>query len=563
MTEATKRRIEYLTTASLEGTISDSQRAELYSILEQDSDCVDYYVKYVGIASSLVKCEPYSQTIEAIRNDDSAVLDAEAWMALAETERTAEAVEVRADKDRDVLNEAQRHSGARPTKQKTRISRLLLAITVVSSIVLIMILSLPVIAPQGEPVAILAETMDSVWDGDRKPEVGDVLRQGEFTLRGGYARILMDSGAELVLRGSVDLLLEGDNAVALENGKVFSRVPKRAQGFAVITPEAAIVDYGTEFGVSFEPSEGTAAHVFKGQVGVSSKQSGAQSEQRLFANQAARVERSGRVRTTEFRPEIFAQDVPTMYELAVLRDQPQGYWQMNDDDTESANNTALVDCPAKYVGEVDFTSGPELGNGVVRSAVQLSGKGYMYVPNLDRLRQTSSTWSATMWVRPEISGADDVSGGSDDKRYFILSGEGRYGYLVANVEGDLSHFYYSTEFGEWGRQDVEGVFSKGEWHHIGLTVDRDGNKRIYVDGRLVSGEIVAEDQERLERNAGGQDLTCEELYIGSVFDEGKAFMRGERDEDFVGSVAEVAIYDHALSVEAIESQYSASRLSKK
>lgn len=83
----------------------------------------------------------------------------------------------------------------------------------------------------------------------------------------------------------------------LRAGSLVAQVPKGAEGFAIVTPAARVVDLGTEFGVRV-PEKGDAAEiqVFRGKVALATGRQaseGGGEPRRLAAGQAARVEKAG------------------------------------------------------------------------------------------------------------------------------------------------------------------------------------------------------------------------------------------------------------------------------
>jgi len=92
-----------------------------------------------------------------------------------------------------------------------------------------------------------------------------------------------------------------------------ANVPSQAVGFTVQTPWATVVDYGTEFGLSTEQTNGVEVHVFEGNVGVdSSGLGGAKIPQFATEGQAAHVDQAGRIglKSLDDRPNLFVRHMP-------------------------------------------------------------------------------------------------------------------------------------------------------------------------------------------------------------------------------------------------------------
>lgn len=117
------------------------------------------------------------------------------------------------------------------------------------------------------PVATLLRTEDAVWAGEA-PLEGGRLSTGPVRLRGGHAMLRLDGGAELLLRGVVDLRLDDGGSVTLLAGEVRAEVPEAAVGFTIHTPGGKVVDLGTEFITSVNRDGKTEVSVVKGEVEV-------------------------------------------------------------------------------------------------------------------------------------------------------------------------------------------------------------------------------------------------------------------------------------------------------
>jgi len=76
----------------------------------------------------------------------------------------------------------------------------------------------------------------------------------------------MTSGVKVKLSGAASVELLDPKSIRLVRGSVSIDVPEQAIGFRVITPNADVVDLGTEFGVSVEDDGSTEVHVFRGVV---------------------------------------------------------------------------------------------------------------------------------------------------------------------------------------------------------------------------------------------------------------------------------------------------------
>ncbi len=103
-------------------------------------------------------------------------------------------------------------------------------------------------------------------EGKTAPE-GNFLRTGSrLKLREGKIECWIHEGVHAIIEGPADLTVRGEKEVFLGEGIAWFNVAKGAEGFTVVTPEAEVVDLGTEFGVIADPLKDDEAHVFAGKV---------------------------------------------------------------------------------------------------------------------------------------------------------------------------------------------------------------------------------------------------------------------------------------------------------
>ncbi len=118
-----------------------------------------------------------------------------------------------------------------------------------------------------EAFVTLAADHGLVWDEDgAQPAVGSRLAPGHYVTKEGIGEILFDRGAKVLLDGPCRFELTNDNELTLHRGKLVARITPGAAKFTVNTPQARVVDLGTEFGVEVSADGSTLAAVFEGKV---------------------------------------------------------------------------------------------------------------------------------------------------------------------------------------------------------------------------------------------------------------------------------------------------------
>ena len=104
-----------------------------------------------------------------------------------------------------------------------------------------------------------------VWEPPITLASGSKFSPGSLSLVSGNAELQFTSGTNIVLEGPCEVEVLSADAAYLLAGKVFVDVTELSDGFTLETPDATIVDLGTEYAVSLD-DESTEVHVFEGSV---------------------------------------------------------------------------------------------------------------------------------------------------------------------------------------------------------------------------------------------------------------------------------------------------------
>lgn len=152
---------------------------------------------------------------------------------------------------------------------------------------------------QTEPSVSSRTTMllgQLVQQADCRWEQAPLLEEDRFStgiikLASGAAELRFDSGTNVILEGPCDLMVQTVDSAKLLAGTVFVDVTEVSNGFLLETPEAQIVDEGTQFAVSLD-SLTTEVHVFDGSVIWATAESDSDFEERITTGEARRYLRS-------------------------------------------------------------------------------------------------------------------------------------------------------------------------------------------------------------------------------------------------------------------------------
>lgn len=117
-------------------------------------------------------------------------------------------------------------------------------------------------------VARVIGSVDAHWLGGPRFRTGADVAAQRLQLARGLVELRFACGASVVLEGPAEVTLDTPSQMTLHAGRLAAAVPNDAVGFVVRTPDAEVVDLGTEFGVHSGPLAATDVHVFKGEVAL-------------------------------------------------------------------------------------------------------------------------------------------------------------------------------------------------------------------------------------------------------------------------------------------------------
>ncbi len=258
------RELSFLISQSLEGSISREDISRLEALLESSSPMRAYYRDYLSLYCDLNSLLD-SQLTEM--DEDRNASDHLFWEALAQYEKHAPALTIA--KDSKPPSELIQH--VQKPQQSRHLSRFSLVslITSIAAIVFLVVFGRFAPVRSGIEVATLSDTIDARWaDPADSLKTGARLATGAtpWLLREGYAELLFDNDARVVVEGPAEFnLLTGDQLM-LRYGRAYAIVPEQAYGFTICTPNSRIIDLGTEFGVQSDISGDVKLHVIEGRT---------------------------------------------------------------------------------------------------------------------------------------------------------------------------------------------------------------------------------------------------------------------------------------------------------
>lgn len=152
-------------------------------------------------------------------------------------------------------------------------------------------LSLPILA------AINPAGADCNWHTEevKRSDVASYRAGDVFRVTKGKLALTYEHGTKVVLHSPAAFQLLTDMKAKMIVGRLTATVPKAGNGFSVITPQATVVDLGTEFGVEVGNDGATDVLVFKGEVDVDfhEDRAGQSRVQRLQMGEGVRLDAIG------------------------------------------------------------------------------------------------------------------------------------------------------------------------------------------------------------------------------------------------------------------------------
>lgn len=550
--------------AHLDGELTDEQSQELQDRLRDDPAALGVFVQTHRIDQQLRACLPSEKTAvqieELLATADGARKPRLSFAAISRAARSTT------------------QFFTRPTPLSVTVAALVIGLLITA----LALTTVPIyqrwagVDDEGPPVSreIVAELTDlhaAVWTvGQIGTHRGVQLAAGHrLELQEGVAEITYRSGAVVIVVAPAEFIVgkapaesgnqQSPGGGTLHSGRAIVHVPEAARGFAIDTPQALLVDLGTRFGVEVNSEMKTDVHVLEGTVEAQLRRGngGVVQRQVLSAGQAYRFASQSppadiRLLAGRFSRDQVLEDLsPTdPYGQRAFQDTPVLYFrfQRARGVVENIANHGDVDRRAMFGRLTDFDEPPSWAAGPqppefpgfhpVSSAIDLHSVGRIEVADCELLRITQAlTLEAWIQPSPATPGQRGIvakyAGPSEQRAYdLLLERDGRRAQFVISADGTFSTAAVLT-----GKEPI----STEKWSHVAATFEPAQRMRIYVNGRL-DAELVDGVPDEIAANAAP-------LWIGCQFSP------GDETSHFRGRIADVAVYDRALSADEIRQHF--------
>jgi hypothetical protein len=405
------------------------------------------------------------------------------------------------------------------------------------------------IAPAPAPLAIVVRSEGVRWANGQTQRPGRVEKVvvGRLAFNAGQLTLALLNGVSLHLEGPADLTLLSHERVVCRSGRLRVHVPAGAEGFTVETPGAAVTDLGTEFGIEVGQDGKTEVVVYQGQAEASLLSSSGQPQrtQVIDAPQAWKLDpKAGRMLSVAPREQLAAPNLalPPLplgeaYSAAVLATGPRHYWR-------GAAVTAGVVADAGFGKNALRILGP-VSIGSDGSFVFRQGSDAQCLATEQPLTPPDAQFAIEFWFASESfhSSALAVLHTSNPYRDLALV-ELTHRHLNRPVRPGEVRFLYRWPPGGIAGHNVfsSDIYSPYHWHH--LVAQRRANRlELYLDGSLAGVTPLPTDQ---------ATAACQ-LLFGRRRDPRESY----DPRQFHGRMAELAIYDRALTVAEIQAHAGA------
>ncbi|MDG2399632.1 MAG: FecR domain-containing protein [Akkermansiaceae bacterium] len=369
---------------------------------------------------------------------------------------------------------------------------------------------------------------------------GSAVRTGAYHLDGGLVEITFESGVEVLIEAPASFEIHGPESMSLSEGRLAANVPPEGIGFTVETPDAKVVDFGTEFAIEVVDERSSEIHVFKGEVEVRPKEQDISIDPvRLITNQATRIDHSTliplgiSVDDQRFLRNLDEPD-PT-YSGKVRELLPLAYYRMAVmDDGHTLKDTAKGH---QYTASIvkGVKRRQPFAPGRIGSSLRLDGPrrgGYAEISPDFKL--PTSDYTIMAWIRTKtlprnaVLVSDMNLSGDETFRFGLVGDHGHLGLTLAN-----------------GEQSLQIVDSSPlpleEWTHVAVVKTNEA-LRLYQNGVLVSSEL----------SNGFQVKPHSPFSIGGIPKKFDIKKRHQRSGFWHGRIDELAFFGSALTSQQIE-----------
>lgn len=411
-------------------------------------------------------------------------------------------------------------------------------------------------------IATIEHAAGAIWEmgEDSDLTAGSILSPGPLRLSSGLAQLEFYNGAQLILKGPVDLEIRSVSEVLCHSGKLRAFIPETAQGFTILSSQFELVDLGTEFGVEISSKGQATVQVFDGEVELYPPD-GSRSPDRkttLLGGDGMAWDGSGKTVLTESLQQRFPSFEEVQIRNAEVNERRYRSWQ-NWNRATRQDPRLIMHYDFEPVDSRLSDSGPLGLHGRIVGSEHASGrwpeKGALEFKRPgDRVRLEIpgefDQLTLASWIR-----VDALTGRT--QALLLTDGYeiGRVHWQIANSGSlrlgvRLPSTRSSTSASGYGSPPFMGPRRIGTWTFVSTVYDRkEKNVKHYVNGRELSRERLVYDQ---PLKLGSTEIGNWGIPFSSA--NGSHSVR-----NFVGRIDSLTAWNAALSADEIREIFAKTR----
>jgi hypothetical protein len=170
-------------------------------------------------------------------------------------------------------------------------------------------------------VAVITKMVGARWGDGSTVGLGSSVSPGRLRLEAGLVQFEFYRGAVVVAEGPAELEFLDADKMVFHQGKLRVRVPRQAEGFAVLSPHFELVDLGTEFGVRVAEDGSGNVRVYEGKVELyeAGTARSAKTRHEVLADENVSVSNTGNFESAVVEAETFVSSA-TLLQMANAED---------------------------------------------------------------------------------------------------------------------------------------------------------------------------------------------------------------------------------------------------
>ena len=306
--------LSYLLNASLNGTITDQEFADLQDILKQYPEAYECYVDilwtHVGM-NTVYGISGLDDT--AFGLDNKSVVE-----AMLQEEAMAPSVEIKEEVRAKEVAIVEIEPKCHKSNNFFRVYNTIVSVAAV--LMIFFIIYANIFPPQlTKDVATVIDQLQVEWHTSSARLSNDkriLTNQAPYELKKGFIQVAYDQNVDVVIEGPAKFQFERAG-IFLEYGSLYSMVSESGIGFRVDTPTCQFIDLGTEFGIKADNDGSSEMHVVKGEVQMHAEGNSGFKTIREFNASRYNV-KCGVVKDIPFNPDNFARYIKSQNNI-VLR----------------------------------------------------------------------------------------------------------------------------------------------------------------------------------------------------------------------------------------------------